>query len=510
RGESLRFQVKVKVSENAAPGTISNIAFLSNDSINKAISSNTASLTINKIDVLLRKQVDRTAGQPGDTLKYRLTVKNNSSVPLTGIHLTDTLSNHLEFISTAGTEAGGFQLSRQGRDLHWQGTLEPRQQVFITFDARVGINTFSGTRIRNSARLEAAELRETLRSNPVETVISSEPVVTTKVRFTKRSEVPQTEVGRIIRFNITAANMSASTLLSPVIEDHLPQGFTYVVSSTLLNGRRFTEPQGRRRLLWQLPHIKPGETVIIIYQVVIGADVRRGRNINRATLRAADNSGQQLYYEASAFVNVSVSGFIFYSGVEGTVYLDRDKDDFYSIKDTPLEGIEVRMSTGEKAMTDTLGRFRFENLFPGEYAVGVNHATLPEKYSLASPYPKAVVLSDGLTDTVDFAVRFRGENEVGTARLQGRVFYDKNQNRAFDAADVMVQKFKARLNHQMATSGSNGSFVFSHLKPGPYTVEILYGPKTVKKQITLKQGKNYIDIPLLFTGLEILIQEEGQ
>lgn len=509
KGETISFNIKVKVSETAAPGTVTNTAYLSHDSLGpgQRIASNTASLSIYKIDVLLQKQVEETTARPGDMVKYQLMVKNNSNIPLTNIKLIDELSSHLEFISAV---SGGFEHSRQSRQLLWEGTLEPNQQAVITFKARVRSNTFSGTRIENTAKLEAAELKEPITSNTVVTTVTAEPVATGKIRFTKRSEVPQTEIGRIIRFNITAVNMSNSTLISPVIEDHLPQGFNYVAQTTLLNNQRSTEPQGRRRLMWQLPAIKPGETVVLRFQVVIGADARRGRNINRATFRAVDNSGQDLFYEASAFVNVSTSGFIFYSGVEGTVYLDRDDDDFYSPSDTPLEGIEVRMSTGEKFITDSTGRYSFENLFPGEYAVGVNTATLPERYRLSSPYPKVVVLSDGLSDTVDFAVKFKGDDEVATARLEARVFYDKNQNLIFDNDDPLVQQFKAKLDNTKITTGSNGTFVFTHLVPGTHIIEIIYGPKTVTKEITLNKGKNFIDIPLKFTGIKIIVKGEEQ
>jgi len=510
KGETLRFKVKVKVSENAPPGTITNVAYLSHDSLGpgKRITSNTASLTVNKIDITLLKQVEQNAAEPGDTLKYQLIVKNNSSITLTGIKLTDELSSYLEFVS----QTGNLEFSRQGRHLQWTGTIDAQQQVVILIRAKVSRETFSGTRVENKARLEAAELKASIDSNTVETYISSEPIPAAKVRFTKHSEVPQTEIGRIIRFNITAVNMSNSSLISPVIEDYLPQGFSYVESSTLLNNRRFTEPQGQRRLLWQLPHMKPGETLVLRYQVVIGTDAKRGRNINRAALRAVDNSGQDIFLEASAFVNVSAAGFIFYSGVEGTVYLDRDDDDFYSTADTPLEGIEVRLSTGEKAITDTMGHYLFESLFPGEYAVGVNTAALPERYRLAVPYPKVVVLADGMTDTADFAVKFKGEDDVKNARLEGRVFFDKNQNQVYDSEDALCEEFKAKLDHNLITTGNDGTFVFTNLEPGTYTIEILYneGTKTIKKEITINKGKNHIDIPLKFSGIKVIIKGEEQ
>lgn len=508
KGESLRLKVKVKISENAPRGTLTNVAHLSHDSLGpgKRITSRVASLVVNKIEATLLKQVEQTAAKPGDTIKYRLIVKNNSPVALTGIRVTDELSHHLEFVS----QSGNLEFTRQGRNLQWTGTIDPQQQTVILFKARVSHDIFSGTRVENSALMEATDLKTPVNSNKVETVISSEPVSSTHVRFTKRSEVPQTEIGRMIHFNITAANMSNSNLISPIIEDHLPQGFSYVASSTLLNNERFIDPQGNRRLLWQLPHIKPGETLVLRFQVVIGADAKRGRNINRATLRTIDNSGQDIFLEASAFVNVSSSGFIFYSGVEGTVYLDRDDDDFYTMDDTPLEGIEVRLSTGEKAFTNVMGRYSFESLFPGEYAVGVNTATLPEKYRLASPYPRVVVLADGLVDTVDFAVKFKGEDDVKNARLQGRVFFDKNQNQVYDSGDVLCSEFKARLDNQLITNGNRGSFVFANLEPGPHMIKIIYNEETKEKEIKidLKKGNNNIDIPLRFSGLKVIITSE--
>lgn len=510
KGDTISFKIKVKTAENAPPGVIDNTAFLYHDSLGpgKRITSNTASLTINRIDVTLHKQVEQTTAKPGDTIKYQLTIKNNSNVPLTGVKLTDELSQHLEFVSAARN--GSLNFTRQGRRLQWEGKVEPQEQVVIIIQARVSSNLFSGTRIENTAKLEAVELKEPIISDTVVTTVTAEPVSTSKVRFTKRSEVPQTEIGRIIRFSIMAANMSNSTLISPVIEDHLPQGFSYVARTTLLNNRRFTEPQGKRRLVWQLPHIRPNETVVIRYQVVIGADARRGKNVNRAVLRATDNSGQDLFLEASAFVNVSTSSIIFYSGVEGTVYLDRDGDDFYSMMDKPLDGIEVRMSTGEKAITDALGQYRFENLFPGEYAVGINSATLPEKYKVFSQSPQVVVLMDGLTDTVDFAVKYDDNEDPTDAWLEGRVFFDKNQNQRYDEGDALVNSFQANIDNKLQTAGQNGKFLLYKLKTGTHTIVIKLNNRSSPKIVELKQGKNVMDFPLKYSLINIVIKGEDK
>jgi len=468
--------------------------------------SKTAAKTISVggVEAALQKTVDKTSAKPGDTLEYRLMVKNNSTVALTGIQVTDELSRYLEFVS----QAGAMEFSRRERTLLWKGTLQVGQQVEILFKARIGIEVFAGSRIENSASLIAVELPKTVHSNTVETGVASEPIPTSRVRFTKRSEVPQSEVGRIIRFTLTIENMSNSTLVSPLIEDYLPQGFSYVGSSTLLNNQIFAEPRGNRRLEWQLPHIKPGETITLRCQVVIGADAARGRNVNRALLHTVDNSGQAINLEASAFINVSGDSFIFYSAVDGTVYLDRDDDGMYTMSDTPLKDIEVCMSTGQKSITDVMGHYSFESLFPGEYALNVNRATLPEKYRLNAPAPRVVVLADGLSDTVDFGVKFSGDDPVKNARLEGRVFFDKNQDQVYDPGDALLEEFKAVLDNQVTTVGSKGTFVFTHLEPGVHMVEIVYEGRSVKKQVKLDKEFNHVDIALPFTGLKIIVTSE--
>ncbi len=223
----------------------------------------------------------------------------------------------------------------------------------------------------------------------------------------------------------------------------LPQGFAYITGSTILDGLKWTDPSGTRRLTGISFLSLPGDTATIRFQTVISSDVRRGRNTNRAFLTATDNTGQTIRLEDSDMINISSDGMIFYSGLQGTVYIDRDRDGLFSPADTPLEGIEIRISTGERGVTDHTGSYSFLNLLPGDYAVGVNKATLPEKYKLSYPYPVPVYLNDGLTDTIDFSLRFSDEDPVSNSRLEGRVFFDRNRDLVFNSGDIPAETFRA-------------------------------------------------------------------
>ncbi len=506
-GETIIINVKVKVSNQAPPGTLTTTATLSHASITEAIQSNAASLTIEKVEAALEKTVDKSEAHPGDTLRYQVRLHNRSSVALSGVDLVDELSTNLEYVSQSVT-GGNLRFSRQGRVLRWKGTVDANRTVDIFIEARVKENTFSGTEIENRAEMVAAEINRKIRSPKVRTRVTAQTIAVTNVRFTHKAEVPQTEIGRVIRFNVTVANNSTSALVTPVIEIQLPQGFNYVKGSVLYNNQSFTDPPGRSRLRWELPHLGSNQQASLRYQVVIGADAARGRNLSKAELRTRDTGGQELFYEASAFVNVATSGMVFYSGVEGTVYLDKDGDDFYSMADQPLQGIEVCLSTGQKAVTDTMGHYRFDSLFPGEYAVSVNRFTLPEKLQAVSPVPQVVSLSDGLHDTADFSLKFQNEEEETSTRLEGKFFFDRNGNKVFDAGDQLVEEFEINLDNRLNSLGQNGRFVFGHIAPGEHTIEIRCRGRLVKKILNLKKGDNTIEIPFQIRGITVRIRGE--
>lgn len=463
--DRLKIEVRLKVAENAPEGRIENTAYLYHNTLEQPIPSNLAVIEIPKVKVDLEKKVDKTSVRPGETLNYRIIIVNSSSIPLNEVKVKDELSENLEFIS----QEGEFKFRREDKSLTWEGRIEANKETTINFTVRVKENVFAGTRITNYAILEAKELRKKIISNTVSTDIFSEPIPISKVRFSKKSDIPQTEVGRIVRFRLTVENDSESWLISSSIEDILPQGFSYIPSSTTLNGEKFTDPEGTRRLFWRIPIVKPKQTLSLAFQVIIGADARRGKNVNKAVFKGVDNSGQNIILEASEFINVSASSFIFYSGVEGFVYIDKDRDGFYSASDIPLKGVEVRLSTGEKVYTDPMGHYLFDNLYPGEYALGIKKETLPQNSQLDSPSPVAISLFDGLIDRVDFRL-----TEREPARIKGVVYFDRLKNGQFDSDDTGVKNIKIILhNHSETFTDDSGNYSFSNVAPGKYRLSLL-------------------------------------
>jgi uncharacterized repeat protein (TIGR01451 family) len=480
RGDYVRIVVDIKVSEDSGEGNIENRAFVEKEG-EPPIPSNIATLQVNIGKGEIKKSVDKEYAKPGDTIKYEIKLENQSNIPLTNLRVEDRLSQYLEFQS----QNSEFEFEREGELLVWKGRIEAKKTSTIQILAKIKGNIFSGTKITNSAILTAKELREKIESNTVTTEIKAEPIPATSIKFTKRAEVSQSEVGRVITFRLTVENQSPSYLLSSTIEDILPQGFNYVSMTTLLNGERFAEPDGRGRLLWKIPDIGPYQTFVLRFQVIIGADARRGRNINKAIFRCTDNSGQNINIEAHDFINVSSSSFTFFSGVEGYAFIDNDGDGSYSPLDTPLNGVEIYISTGQRVATDSKGYYSFENLYPGEYTLGIDINRIPEGTELASSRVVPLSLSDGFVDRVDFSFKKKSLSEI-----KGFVYFERNGNGKFDEGEIGLKGVGILLSGLSSTSTNDkGEFSFKDLKPGKYTLRLV--TSTLPKGAKILSGKSF-------------------
>lgn len=86
----------VKASLVAAQTAITNTASASGENV--STTSNPTSLSANQPELQLLKTADRAAAEPGDTVIYRLSLRNTGAVPARNITLTDKLPLGLRFL----------------------------------------------------------------------------------------------------------------------------------------------------------------------------------------------------------------------------------------------------------------------------------------------------------------------------------------------------------------------------------------------------------------------------
>lgn len=136
--------------------------------------SNTTPVTARPIQggLTIDKTADRAAAEPGDTVIYRLLVRNTGNTTLTGIQVTDTLPLGLSFLSNsvrASVNAGSGETavnlsptSVNGRTVTftYPGTLEPRQTLTIVYGA-----VLTPDSIRGNGRNVASAASGPIRSN---------------------------------------------------------------------------------------------------------------------------------------------------------------------------------------------------------------------------------------------------------------------------------------------------------------------------------------------------------
>jgi dolichyl-diphosphooligosaccharide--protein glycosyltransferase len=181
--------------------------------------------------------------------------------------------------------------------------------------------------------------------------------------------------------------------------------------------------------------------------------------------------------------NLSVN----YSTLEGFVYQDTNNNGTYEPAiDTPVSNVTIQLTDQyfgriiPTTTTDAQGRYLFQNLYPSQYNVT---AINKDGFTLAD---------DSIPVTPD--LNYHNISVPKPAAVKGTVYYDLNGNKKYDtgeeASDVQVRllytKFdKTEMKVATITTGTNGTYSFSSLVPGTYTVN-------ASKRNTTTGNSNYL------------------
>ncbi|HAG81892.1 MAG TPA: hypothetical protein DCL61_12180, partial [Cyanobacteria bacterium UBA12227] len=116
-------------SSVTAQTTIRNQASASGDNLppNTVVDSNGTELITGSVELVLIKTADRAAAEPGDTVIYRLALRNAGTAPASNIELTDKLPLGMQFLpeSLQGSVTGGNNTRsvRLGSDIKSNRTI---------------------------------------------------------------------------------------------------------------------------------------------------------------------------------------------------------------------------------------------------------------------------------------------------------------------------------------------------------------------------------------------------
>ena len=222
-GQELEYELKVRAL-SAASG-FSNNVFLYNRSGDQILDSDSKPIEIEnkEIQILLEKTLDpQSSFVIGDTVLYKILVKNLSNFQVDGINLVDSLNSNLTFI-----ESNPQVVSYNSNILRWEGiNLAPDEVLEIIYKVVISENRdLIGSIIKNNVSLFVNDAEETWDSS-VEFIVKDrlKPVLIAS----KMSENDKYNIGDIIIYKIEINNIGDATAYNVTVKDVFPSGLTFL------------------------------------------------------------------------------------------------------------------------------------------------------------------------------------------------------------------------------------------------------------------------------------------
>ncbi|MDH3375327.1 MAG: hypothetical protein OEM85_18365, partial [Gammaproteobacteria bacterium] len=371
---------------------------------------------------------------PGDVLRYTITVYNNGSVPATAVELVDVVPNDVTYVPDSVTvnsvpvgqpDGGVFPLiagiPMSSPDLTpplpgaGEGTLSPGQSAVVQFDMQVNAAVPTGTQIINQATVFSAERANLLTDGDGNPATGPEPTVVVVGDAQALSIVKEVSVvgggaalaGATLEYAVTVRNVSLVPAYYVQLTDNLdevnPGYLTYVDQSATMNGLSdgvVYEPATTTitaDYFNEYGPLAPNATVVLRFQAVINPNLVEGTTIVN-TARAYWNDPQQTV-EASVAIDVGAmpdAGML-----SGYVWHDANHDNTPDNSERLLEGWTVELLFDDQLVrstqTDADGYYVFAGVTPN-YLPGETYSL---RFSAPGAGPRTALLGDTDSDFTD-------------------------------------------------------------------------------------------------------------
>ena len=336
---------------------------------------------------------------PGDVLRYTITVYNNGTVPATAADLTDLVPNDTTYVADSVTlnglpvgqpDGGVFPLIDSipisSADLtppvpgDGEGVLTPGESAVVQFDVQVDAAVPTGTLITNQAVVYSLEVPNTLTDGDGNPATGPEPTVVVVGDAQQLTIVKEVSVvdggpawpGTELEYVVTVRNVGAIPALYVTLYDDLdmvtPGYLTYVPDSATLNGLTdgvvFAGSLITADYFNEYGPLDPGATAVLRFRAIIDSALVPGTTIT--------NTGQVSWDDPLRWLDASVSidvGAVPNAGMlSGFVWHDADHENTPGLAERPLEGWTVELLQDDQPvrsmLTDADGYYVFSNVPP--------------------------------------------------------------------------------------------------------------------------------------------------
>jgi uncharacterized repeat protein (TIGR01451 family) len=276
---SFRVQTQAAVG---SPLPITNVAQVASAEIQTPVQSNSVSISLivppPPPQLQLTKSADRSTAQPGQAIRYSLTVNNVGAGPATNVQISDSIPAGTNYVQGSADNNGG---PIDPNTVGWTiSGLQSGGSATVSFQVQVAAT--SGT-VNNVAQVTSAEAPTPVPSNQgnpvVVTIVSQPQLQIQKSVIGAATAMP----GNLVTYQLTYSNAPGGGAATNVtIQDVLPQNTTFVSPSSggFISGVT---------AIWNIGMLQPGQSGSVTLQVRVNPGVQNGTPItNTAQITSAE------------------------------------------------------------------------------------------------------------------------------------------------------------------------------------------------------------------------------
>ncbi len=338
---------------------------------------------------------------PGDTLRYTITVYNNGAAPATQTLLRDLVPANTTYVMDSvtlnglaiGMPDGGTSPLIAGIDVSSSeltpplpaagaGVISMGESAIVTFDLLVDAGTAPGTILSNQAVVESAELPNLLTDGDGNPATGPEPTLVVvgdgqQLAITKNVTVVgggAALAGSEVEYTVRVTNISTIPATDIVLTDDLDIPIAgqllYTMSSATLNGL----PAGvtvvgsliTADYSTTYGPLAPGASTTLRFRARLSPALPIGTSVQNTGI-VSWNAASQM---AQASVSISVGGMPGVGAVNGTLWHDSDFDRVQSPTEAVLVDWVVQLlrdgTTIAQTTTDGSGVYQLEGITPND------------------------------------------------------------------------------------------------------------------------------------------------
>lgn len=343
---------------------------------------------------------------PGTAIHYDITFGNAGSIDALNASIFDILPSSLQNptdmtdVSVIGM-VGGVQttipVSVDFSANSPTGTCGKLVWVFpnipagfigrISYNAVLDPLAADGMTIENQASITAQGMTTAVSNTTANMAMRANRLIVEKI-----ADRAAAGLGTIVRYTVKVKNVSVTAAISgPVaVRDTLPKGFNYVSGSSILDGSPIADPvhsSGTRTLLWaDIGQLSPTAQKTLSYAVMIGPTANPGENFNSAFAHGTLASGTGTDSNtASARIIVYESLAVDSQTIVGRVFFDLNDDKVPDEGEPGLPGVRLYLENGTYTVSDSQGKYHFEDIKAGLHVIKVDSGSLPRGIAMMSP-----------------------------------------------------------------------------------------------------------------------------